>query len=154
MKIQPTVTQINSVFQKHNSWNPQYERMMRWYEKLLDLDFANTPEEEVEDLIIVCFQNIYYMKDWVMDAVEKTPHKKEVKNIFNEAFKSGNDVYLSFIRDLCNASKHKKLYSNRNQEVWIDSSDDLYVIRTKKVELPVLVVARYGVEWWRTLTGI
>jgi len=145
---------MNIIFQQNNSWTEQYDRMLRWHEKLLVVDFATASEEEVVDLILACFQNIYFLKDWVMNAVENTSHKKEVKNLLHDAFKSGDDIHLSLIRDLCNSSKHQKLYSNRNQEVWIERSDDLYVIRTKKVELPVLVVARYGVKWWQGTLGL
>jgi hypothetical protein len=145
---------MNLIFQQHNSWVEQYDRMQRWNERLLALDFATASEEEVVDTILTCFQNIYYLKDWVMSAMEKTGHKKEVKKLLDEAFKSGEDIHLCLIRDLCNISKHQKLYSNRNQAVWIERADDLYVIRTKKVELPVIVVARYGVEWWKGTLGL
>ena len=96
--------------------------MQRWHKKLVSVDFTNAPKEEVLDVALVCMQNIYYLKDWIMNAVEETPHKKQVKNQLHEAFKSGDDVYLSLIRDLCNSSKHQKLYSNRNHEVWIERS--------------------------------
>lgn len=142
------------IFQQHPSWLEQFDRMQRWHEKLLAADVANASENEVLDLMLVCLQNMYYLKDWVQDAVEETPHKKEVKKLLADAFKSGDDVYLSLIRDLCNSSKHKKLYSNRNQQVWVERSGEAYVIRTKKIEVPVLVVTRYGEEWWKRFLGI
>jgi len=75
-------------------WKAQYERMMRWHERL-----KNCEDADKEDFLFVFFQNSYHLLEWLEKekvAIEPVKGFRKRKNIKR-------------CRDLCNTTKHGKL---------------------------------------------
>lgn len=92
-------------------WEEQYDRMIRWYEKMIVVDPEKLSLDEQNDTIYACFQNIFAMKDWLANS---TSMSKISRRNISKAFEKDGDTYLGVVRDVCNGSKHFKLKKNRS----------------------------------------
>jgi hypothetical protein len=102
---------------KHRGWEGQYYRMLRWHEKFKKTNPGNFEDPQIDeqhDIMYACFQNIFYMKDWLH-------HSAGISKDILHRFLEGN-LQLQACRDICNGTKH---FSLRNASV----DDDFTIIR-------------------------
>lgn len=89
---------------KHGGWKGQYRRMIRWYEKLKQSNPGNFESSDIfehHDILYACFQNIFFLKDWLIHDANLT--SKAVNDFVNE------NLELQLCRDICNGTKHFNL---------------------------------------------
>lgn len=102
---------------KYRGWNGQYNRMLRWFDKFKKTNPANFENPQIDDqhdMVYACFQNIFYMKDWLhFDAAIS---KEDLNEFVNR------NLELQICRDICNGTKHLDL---TNASV----DDDFTIIR-------------------------
>jgi hypothetical protein len=94
-----------------NDYREQYDRMIRWFNKLQDINqrkrLVDAPREEIMDELAAFFQNCYHLKDWIKhDSI--TEAKLASSRINIEHFIK-NDEDMKLLADLCNGSKHMEL---------------------------------------------
>lgn len=79
-----------------NGWKSQYDRMLRWYRRLLQGDD--------EDFIFAFFQNCYILKDWLKhdEIMSYTEYKKF----------SDENKCMEICGYICNGTKHGQLDGN------------------------------------------
>jgi len=78
--------------------------MIRWFNKFQKADPGNFEDpriDEQHDIVYACFQNIFYMKDWLHHSAKIS--KKELDIFVN------NNLELQICRDICNGTKHFNL---------------------------------------------
>lgn len=88
-----------------NSWQGQFSIMIRYYERALK---AENQTDEF-DFWITFFQNSYYLKDWLKEAVKgglDKELKKRIESRINE-----NDS-MKICADICNGTKHLRINKN------------------------------------------
>lgn len=80
-------------------WRAQYDRMLRWRDRLHGADWSPVPlpEERLDDAYAF-FQNCFALRDWL------TANGATTADIANDAIRASRP--LRICRDLCNASKH------------------------------------------------
>ncbi len=87
---------------RDNGWKGQYNRMMRWTEKFNQIsidEYQSSDKTQLYfDTMFACFQNIFFLKDWLQNDA------KVCKNKLNEFINLNKDIGLC--RDICNGTKH------------------------------------------------
>lgn len=89
---------------KNGGWQSQYRRMIRWYEKFKNTqpgDFENPNIDGQHDILYACFQNIFFLKDWL--ACDALISNKVLNEYINQ------HLELQLCRDICNGTKHFNL---------------------------------------------
>jgi len=89
---------------KSEGWKGQYQRMIRWFDKFKTTDpghFESPSIHDELDILYACFQNIFYLKDWL--HYDAKVEKKLIHNFIAE------HVELQLCRDICNGTKHFRL---------------------------------------------
>jgi len=102
---------------KYQGWEGQYYRMRRWFEKFQKTQPGNFEDPQINeehDILYACFQNIFYMKDWLHHSAKIS--KAELNNFINI------NLELKICRDICNGTKHFNLNS-------ASVDDDFTIIR-------------------------
>lgn len=80
-------------------WNGQYQRLLRWHERLQGIRTARleqVPEEHFDD-VITFFQCCYSMRDWLIGAGYE---KKSIDDAISTS------LPMKACRDVCNRTKH------------------------------------------------
>jgi hypothetical protein len=86
---------------KSKGWQGQHQRMIRWYNKFKATNpgaFENIAIDEHHDILYACFQNIFHLKDWLINDA------KVSKKIIYDYLDS--HIELQLCRDICNGTKH------------------------------------------------
>lgn len=87
---------------KKEKWVGQYKRIERWVKKYNDFDPEQindiSNQEEYFDIIYACFQNIFYLKDWLKES--NLFSNTELNEFIN------NNIEIGICRDICNCTKH------------------------------------------------
>ena len=90
---------------RNDGWQGQYNRMMRWFNMFrqlnLEEDKSSAKTHEYFDTMYACFQNIFFLKDWLKQDTSLTA--KDL-NAFINANKE-----IGICRDICNGTKHYEL---------------------------------------------
>lgn len=90
------------------SWKDQYDRVLRWYKRISDIDqgiLHNRNSGYYEDEIYAFFINCYHLRDWIL-------HDKTLKIIeIGEKLKKfiDNSDPMKICHDICNGLKHLEL---------------------------------------------
>lgn len=98
---------IGSIFpsvHKDGGWKGQYWRMIRWHKKFIATnpgDFESPGIHEQLDIVYACFQNIFFLKDWLI-------HDAHLSSTLLNDF-INNNIELQLCRDICNGTKHFNL---------------------------------------------
>jgi hypothetical protein len=85
-------------------WRDQWERSLRWYERVRQIEQKSLKQElDIGDIdvVIAFFQNCYHVRDWIVAS--RPSLKKQMDNFFHTHFEMGA------CRDICNGFKHKDL---------------------------------------------
>ncbi len=86
---------------RNDGWQGQYSRMIRWANKFLRYNEESNQDKlthEYYDLLITVFQNIFYLKDWIM--INSTLKKEDLNSFINKNW------HIGLCRDICNGTKH------------------------------------------------
>ncbi len=87
---------------RQGSWQGQYNRMIRWSKKFNDFELKEkeleTKTDDYFDALYACFQNIFFLKDWLCQ--ETNLSSNELNNFINE------NKEIGICRDICNGTKH------------------------------------------------
>lgn len=86
---------------KRDGWGGQYQRMIRWYNKFIATspgNFENPNIDDHHDILYSCFQNIFYLKDWLQ--YDGAISKDKLNEFIND------HIELQLCRDICNGTKH------------------------------------------------
>lgn len=83
-------------------WLGQYNRMMRWVKRMESLHKLEYQSEmkthDYYDTLYACFQNIFMLKDWLIEDTELT--KSDLNQFVN------SNLEIGICRDICNGTKH------------------------------------------------
>lgn len=136
---------------KRGGWLGQYERMLRWHERLVTAFNAGSPD--IEDFSYAFFQNCYHLRDWMRHSGGASPQDLD-------ALFSGS-LELQLCRDLCNGTKHLKLTSASVDAMFSTAREysppaptgwrPIVLADTTKHDL--LGLASKCVDAWRTFIG-
>jgi hypothetical protein len=101
---------------RHDGWQGQYNRMMRWTKWFKELAFKENKSCEKThlyfDTMYACFQNIFFLKDWLIQETSLTTGDL---NSFIKAHKE-----IGVCRDICNGTKHFNITDESvDKEFWI-----------------------------------
>ena len=86
---------------RRGGWEGQYHRMVRWVDRFKKIDFWGTQEEAIHeyfDTMYACFQNIFFLKDWLKQ--DSTVTNEDLNDFIN------NNKEIGICRDVCNGTKH------------------------------------------------
>lgn len=94
---------------RNDGWRGQYNRIRRWIDKFKNLSIAENKSSakthEYYDTMYTCFQNIFFLKDWLMnEASIEFQHIPTLKDDLNTFINS--NVVMGICRDICNGTKH------------------------------------------------
>jgi hypothetical protein len=81
---------------RNDGWRGQYNRMLRWYERMSSAAAQGSPD--TDDFVFAFFQNCYYLREWI--AQTSTTSTAELDALF------AGSRSLRLCRDLCNGTKH------------------------------------------------
>lgn len=84
--------------QSFHNWKEQYERVLRWHERVKEFDNVDCPSQGDLDYLLAFFMNCYHLKDWL--EAGSVVSSKELEHLFN------TDQYLCICRTICNGVKH------------------------------------------------
>ncbi len=90
---------------RHKGWKGQYDRMIRWsqrFQRAVSKDFGHRSVEidshEYFDTLFSCLQNIFFLKDWLLNDSEIS--SSELNHFIN------SNPEMGLCRDICNGTKH------------------------------------------------
>lgn len=87
---------------RQGNWQGQYNRMVRWVNRFQELSQQEVKSSEKThiyfDTLYACFQNIFFLKDWLR---ENTPISSHELNTF-----INSNEEIGVCRDICNGTKH------------------------------------------------
>ena len=87
---------------RHRDWQGQYNRMMRWVERFKEISFqenkSNGKTHLYFDTMYACFQNIFFLKDWLVE--NSTLTATDLNTFIN------SNKEIGVCRDICNGTKH------------------------------------------------
>lgn len=86
---------------RDGGWIGQFDRMTRWYSRFKETqpwDFDAPDIEFQHDILFTCFQNIFHLKDWLIN--DTNIDSKVIYEFIN------NNIELQICRDICNGTKH------------------------------------------------
>jgi len=90
-----------------DGWQGQYNRMMRWVGRFRELSRSeyrsDTKTHDYFDTLYACFQNIFMLKDWLLQNTELT--NNDLNQFVN------NNIEIGVCRDICNGTKHYNISS-------------------------------------------
>lgn len=86
--------------QQVEGWEGQYERMLRWHERVRLAATEDRLEDEM-DFVLVFFQQALSLRDWIQDA------RPEVRADLEALFR--DHIELKICRDIANGFKHMSL---------------------------------------------
>jgi hypothetical protein len=87
---------------RQGGWQEQFNRINRWIDKFTYLEkseeIAQDKSQEYFDTMYVCFQNMYILRDWLINTTSLT------KEDLNKFIKDNKEIGIC--RDICNGTKH------------------------------------------------
>lgn len=97
----------NESAHRYGGWQAQYNRMMRWVDRFKELSSKEHKESAKThlyfDTMYTCFQNIFFLKDWLLHDTSLT--SKDLNNFID------SNKEIGVCRDICNGTKHYDISS-------------------------------------------
>lgn len=88
-------------------WIGQYCRAQRWIGRFKELKYMESANNDnYFDIMYACFQNIFYIKDWLVNDSSINLDK----NLLHRFIK--DNLEIGVCKDICNGTKHLTLNSN------------------------------------------
>ncbi|WP_230461039.1 hypothetical protein [Burkholderia ubonensis] len=85
--------------QEAEGWHGQYQRMLRWHDRVCAIDAERSSAEQL-DFLIAFFVACFHLRDWLKDAGVDAER-------LNASFRA--NVELRVCRDIANGFKHSRL---------------------------------------------
>ena len=86
---------------RQGGWEGQYNRIIRWIYRFQKIErselFNEEKSQDYFDTLYACFQNIFFLKDWLKNNTTLTSIK------LNEFINTNKEIGLC--RDICNSTK-------------------------------------------------
>lgn len=91
---------------KFGGWIGQYDRAQRWIIRFKELKYEEYSDSNYYfDIMYTCFQNIFYIKDWLVNDNTTNLNNDLLNQFIN------NNLEIGLCRDICNGTKHLTLNS-------------------------------------------
>ncbi|NDV15730.1 hypothetical protein GO009_06795 [Muricauda sp. TY007] len=124
---------------RDGGWIGQFDRMTRWYyrfEKTQPWKFDAPDIDYQHDILFTCFQNIFHLKDWLINDAKID--SKTVYDFINR------NIELKICRDICNGTKHFDItQASVDTDFTIMREYQPFHKMTKSDEYRIIVIAEF-----------
>jgi hypothetical protein len=119
-------------FNDASDYRNQFERLLRSYKKLEEIDKTWNPNDlnHYLDDIYCFFMNCYHLKDWLINDTKFPASQDDIENFVN------SNIELQICADICNSHKHFKLKRSRsNKNPKVHRVDSIFKISGKGLQM-------------------
>lgn len=91
---------IGQTLQQIEGWKGQYERMLRWHQRVIEAANSNPSPDEL-DYLLAFFESCFHLRDWLLAT--KAIDQSSIDSLFQTSSE------LRVCRDLANGFKHHSI---------------------------------------------